>query len=164
MAQRRFVAYRSAVIAFLILASAAWGAKGLLGSLGIGIPAFRIAGGMLLFIIAVEMVFGWREARKENAARADENMSEAPERIAVFRFALPMRAGPGAIPAVSRRAEAAGGNIQTWLALMGILLAVIASCLLVFLPANRLDRLMGVTGRVVLSRLLGVVLAALAVQ
>jgi multiple antibiotic resistance protein len=163
-AQRKFVTYRSALIAFTILAASAWGAKALLEALNIGIPAFRIAGGILLFIIAVEMVFDRREARKESAARSEENMHEAPRRIAVFPLAIPMMAGPGAITAIILQADATGGDLQNMLALMGVLVIVIASCVLVFISSGRLNRFMGITGRVVLSRLLGVVLAALAIQ
>lgn len=163
-AERRFTAYRSVVIAFAILAASALGGKALLASLSIGIPAFKIAGGILLFIIAVEMVFEKREARKSHSATAEDPSHEPPHRIAAFPLAIPMMAGPGAITATILQADAAQGKWENMLGLMGVLLLVIGSCLLVFLMANRIDKLLGITGRIVLSRLLGVVLAALAIQ
>lgn len=163
-AERTFTAYRSVVIAFAILAASALGGKALLASLSIGIPAFKIAGGLLLFMIAVEMVFEKREARKSQSATAEDPAHEPPHRIAAFPLAIPMMAGPGAITATILQADAAHGNFLNMLGLMGVLLIVIASCLLVFLMANRIDKLLGITGRIVLSRLLGVVLAALAIQ
>lgn len=161
--ERTSTAYRSVTIAFFILLAAAAGGKPLLEMLGIGIPAFRIAGGLLLFWIAAEMVFERRQERKSHAAEeaiAHDHFST----IAAFPLAIPLMAGPGAITATILQASAAGGNWLNLLALVGIIAAVLLSCLFVFLLANPIDRLMGMTGRVVLTRLLGVLLAALAVQ
>lgn len=161
--ERKGTAFRSVIIAFCILLAAALGGRGLLSALGIGIPAFRIAGGLLLFWIAAEMIFERRQPRKSHAA--EETVShDHYTSIAAFPLAIPLMAGPGAITATILQASILG---ETWLG-MGILIAVLIvillSCLLVFLMANPIDRLMGTTGRIVLSRLLGVLLAAMAVQ
>jgi multiple antibiotic resistance protein len=163
MQERSSTAYRSVVIAFCILAASALGGKGLLGALGIGIPAFRIAGGLLLFSIAAEMVFERREQRKSHSAESAV-AHDHPKSIAAFPLAIPLMAGPGALTATILQASNAQGNWLNMLALMAILAVVVGSCLGVFLLAGRLDRLLGNTGRVILSRLLGVLLAAMAVQ
>ena len=162
-AERKGTAYRSVTIAFFILLAAAAGGKPLLSMLGIGIPAFRIAGGLLLFWIAVEMVFERRQERKAHSAEeaiAHDHFTT----IAAFPLAIPLMAGPGAITATILQASKAGGDWLNLAALVVIIAVVLLSCLLVFLMANPIDRLMGTTGRVVLTRLLGVLLAAMAVQ
>ena len=163
VAQRAHTARRSVVIAFGILLAAAVCGEKLLSSLGISIPAFRIAGGLLLFYIASEMVFEKREERKSHSA--EEAVSDGlPHDIAAFPLAIPLMAGPGAITATILQASAAGGHIENFIALVVVLAIVIGSCLAVFSVAGRVDRFLGSTGRVVLSRLLGVLLAAMAVQ
>lgn len=159
---RKSVAYRSVVIAFSILAAAAFGGKGLLDLLGISLPAFRIAGGLLLFSIAVEMVFEKREQRK--AQSAEEVIAHHPRDVAAFPLAIPMMAGPGAITATILLASNAHGSYVNIAVLIAILIIVVGSCLPVFLMATKIDRFLGVSGRAILSRLLGVLLAAMAVQ
>lgn len=161
--QRKDTAIRAVIIAFGILVAAALGGEKLLAALGISINAFRIAGGLLLFYIAAEMVFEKRTERKENTA---ENAIEHdhPNDIAAFPLAIPLMAGPGAITATILQASAAEGSVANFAGLIGVIGIVIGSCLLVFLMANRIDRVLGSTGRLVLSRLLGVLLAAMAVQ
>lgn len=162
-AERKATAYRATLIAFCILAGSALCGEPLLRALGIGIPAFRIAGGLLLFWIAVEMVFERREERKtqsaENNLDHDHHYS-----IAAFPLAIPLMAGPGAITATILQASIAQKSYVDFAVLIVILLIVLLSCLAVFLMAGRIDRWLGKTGRVVLSRLLGVLLAAMAVQ
>jgi multiple antibiotic resistance protein len=161
--QRKSTAYRSVVIAFCILVAAALGGKALLASLGIGIPAFRIAGGLLLFYIAAEMVFEKREQRKSQSAEAAVEQDHL-QSIAAFPLAMPLMAGPGAITATILQASNAQGNWMNMAALIGILFVVLASCLIVFLLSTKIDRFLGTSGRIILSRLLGVLLAALAIQ
>lgn len=159
--ERKSTAYRSVIIAFCILAAGALGGKPLLEALGISIPAFRIAGGLLLFYIAFEMVFERRQERK--SSNAEDIAHEHPNAIAAFPLAIPLMAGPGAITATILQASNAGH----WLnlaALFGILFVIMLSCLVVFLLANPIDRFLGQTGRVILTRLLGVLLAAMAIQ
>jgi multiple antibiotic resistance protein len=160
---RKSTAYRSVVIAFSILVLVAVGGKPVLGALGIGIPAFRIAGGLLLFYIGSEMVFERREQRKNNSAESMV-VHDNPTNIAAFPLAIPLMAGPGAITATILQASIASANWWNFIALLPIIAVVIGSCLGVFLLAGTIDRLMGMTGRVVLSRLLGLLLSALAVQ
>lgn len=160
--ERKGTAFRSVTIAFFILFAGALGGKPLLSALGISIPAFRIAGGMLLFYIAFEMVFERRQERKSNTA--DTIAHEHPNSIAAFPLAIPLMAGPGAITATILQASKAGGDWLNFAALIGILAIIMLSCLIVFLLANPIDRMLGQTGRVVLTRLLGVLLAAMAIQ
>lgn len=162
-AQRREVALRASVIAFLILLAAGLGGAKLLDLLGISLSAFRIAGGLLLFWISFEMVFERRNERKQHTA--DVAITEDHIRnVAAFPLAIPLMAGPGAITATILLAGRADGNPLT-LALLLLMIGLgVVACLLVFLSAERVSRLLGVTGNVVLSRLLGVILAGLAVQ
>jgi multiple antibiotic resistance protein len=161
-AARRSVAVRACIIAFAILTGAALAGDWLLRTLSISLPAFRIAGGLLLFSIASEMVFGVRIARQsETAGKAIE---EHVRDIAAFPLAIPLMAGPGAITATVLLAGRAGGDMLRLSLLIGIIAAVMAACLIVFLLASRVERLLGRTGNTVLSRLLGVLLAAMAVQ
>ena len=161
-AQRKSTARLAVVIAFGILAVSALGGRPFLQSLGIGIPAFRIAGGLLLFIIAVEMVFDKREQRRSHSAEAAVTQDHHKS-IAAFPLAMPLMAGPGAITATILQASNAG-SMANLAGLVGILFIVIGSCLPVFLLSGHIERLLGVSGRVILSRLLGVLLAAMAVQ
>lgn len=134
-----------------------------LGALGIGLPAFRIAGGLLLFWIAFEMVFELRNRRKSGVARTaiDEDHIR---NVAAFPLAIPLMAGPGTITATMLIAGSARGEPVRLAALVGVIALVSLACLLVFLAAERLSKLLGITGNLVLTRLLGVILAALAVQ
>jgi multiple antibiotic resistance protein len=159
---RREVALRACVIAAMILMGSALIGDWLLRMLGIGIPAFRIAGGLLLFSIATEMVFGVRIERETRTA--ETAVKERVRYIAAFPLAIPLMAGPGAITATILLADRAGNDIAPLGGLLGVIVIVCAIALAAFLVAGRLSRLMGVTGGVVMSRLLGVLLAALAVQ
>lgn len=161
-ADRKRTAWRSVFIAFGILFAAALGGEVVLTTLGISMPAFRIAGGLLLFTIAAEMVFEKRVERKSNSAEAA--CQEHPDHIAAFPLAIPLMAGPGAITATILQASHVPGNTLALAALIGVIAFVLSLCLIVFLLANHIDRLLGNTGRIILSRLLGVILAALAVQ
>ncbi|MEW6449797.1 MAG: MarC family protein [Pseudomonadota bacterium] len=160
--QRREVALRASLIAAAILFGAAIGGDWLLRQLGISLPAFRIAGGLLLFAIAFEMVFDLRQARESKSA--EDAVEEHVHHIAAFPLAIPLLAGPGAITAVILLTGQAAGR-PVWLAfLFGVIAAVTLASFLCFCAAGRIARFMGITGNVVLSRLLGVILAALAVQ
>lgn len=162
-AQRKKTALSAVTIAFCILVGSALGGEPLLKALGIGMPAFRIAGGLLLFAIAAEMVFEKREQRKSNAAEQSVEQDNF-DSIAAFPLAIPLLAGPGAITAVILHASGLRGSIIDFSILIGIIAFALFTCLVTFLLAAKIDRLLGMTGRVVLSRLLGVILAAMAVQ
>ena len=159
---RRAVAVRATIIAGVILVGTALIGDLLFRALGISLSAFRIAGGLLLFAIAFEMVLGVRMRREGQAA--EEAIEEHVRNIAAFPLAIPLMAGPGAITATVLLAGRADGSTL----FVGILLAVVVlvtlACLATFLLAGRISRLLGHTGNIVLSRLLGVLLAALAVQ
>jgi multiple antibiotic resistance protein len=159
---RRSVALRASLIAAAILAGAALIGDRLLHALSIGLPAFRIAGGLLLFSIASEMVFGVRVSRQSQ--QAEKALDQHVRNIAAFPLAIPLMAGPGAITASVLLAGRADGDPIRLGVLLGAIAVVIATCLLVFVIAARIAKLMGTTGNVVASRLLGVLLAALAVQ
>jgi multiple antibiotic resistance protein len=159
---RKRIAWRACMIASLILFGTALVGDWLLRQLGIGVPAFRIAGGLLLFLVATEMVLGVRNNRQTK--QAEEALEEHVRNIAAFPLAIPLMAGPGAITATLLLAGQAAER-PLWLGvLFGVIVAVMAACLLAFMLANRIDKLLGITGNAVLSRLLGVILAALAVQ
>lgn len=162
-AQRRDVALRASVIAFCILAFFGFGGDALLRALGISLSAFRIAGGLLLFWIAFEMVFERRTARKAETAETAVTQDHI-RNVAAFPLAIPLMAGPGAITATILLAGRAGGDFAKFGILLGMVAIVIGLCLIVFLLAQPISRILGVTGNAVLARLLGVVLAALAVQ
>jgi len=160
--QRMRVALRASVIAATILIGAALAGDWLLRQLGISLSAFRIAGGLLLFSIASEMVFGWRGERETRTA--EQAIEEHVRNIAAFPLAIPLLAGPGALTASVLLASQADAR-PLWLGiLIGTIGLVAAASFVSFWLAGRIGRLMGVTGNVVLSRLLGVILAALAVQ
>ncbi|SCX83416.1 MarC family protein [Microvirga guangxiensis] len=161
--ERKRVAIRAAIIAFCILAFFGLGGEVLLRLLGIGIPAFRISGGLLLFWIAFEMVFERRNERKQHTA--DIAITEDHIRnVAAFPLAIPLMAGPGALTATILLAGRASGD-PVYLGFLLVLIALgVTSCFVVFLAAERVSRMLGVTGNIVLSRLLGVILAGLAVQ
>jgi multiple antibiotic resistance protein len=159
---RRSVAVRSSIIAGAILIGTALIGDWLLHTLSISLPAFRIAGGLLLFSIASQMVFGVRLRRESE--EAEEAVEEHVRNIAAFPLAIPLLAGPGAITATVLLAGRAGGNPVLIAVLIGVVVLVAASCFLAFLFAERIGRFLGLTGNIVLSRLLGVLLAALAVQ
>jgi multiple antibiotic resistance protein len=159
---RRSVAIRASIIAGAILVGAALIGAWLLHALAISLSAFRIAGGLLLFSIASEMVFGVR-IRREGAA-AEQALEEHVRNIAAFPLAIPLLAGPGAITATVLLAGRANGDLLPLAVLIGVVALIAAVCLVVFLFATRISLVLGMTGNIVLSRLLGVLLAALAVQ
>jgi len=159
---RRSVALRACLIAAMILIGAAIIGDWLLKTLTISLPAFRIAGGLLLFSIASEMVFGVRLQRQSEAA--EQAVEEHVRNIAAFPLAIPLMAGPGAITATVLLAGRTEGHLPLLAVLAGVIIVVVALCLLVFLTAGRVERILGATGNIVLSRLLGVLLAAMAVQ
>ena len=161
-AERRQVALRACAIAFVILAGAALCGDWLLRELGITLPAFRIAGGLLLFWIAVEMVFSAEAERKSETAEG-ARIKDRIRNVAAFPLGIPLLAGPGAITATLLLAAQRPGIAYT-AALLAVLAAALAVAASGLLFADMLARLMGATVRSVLSRLLGVILAAMAVQ
>jgi len=161
-AERRAIAIRATTIAGAVLIGFALVGESLIGFLGISLPAFRITGGLLLFVIAFEMVFGSRQERKSVAAQTAVERDDLRD-VAVFPLAIPLITGPGAISATILLASQAQSFGETT-GLLTVIVLLIGSCLAVFLLAHELERVLGETGRIVVSRLLGLILAALAVQ
>jgi len=159
---RSSVALRASLIAAAILAGSALIGGWLLHTLSIGLPAFRIAGGLLLFSIASEMVFGVRIERQSR--QAEEAIEEHVRNVAAFPLAIPLMAGPGAITATILLAGRSDGDLVRLVMLLAVIATVLAVSLTVFVLAARIAKWLGVTANVVASRLLGVLLAALAVQ
>ena len=154
---KRKIALEACVITFFVLAGSALFGDWLLARLGISLAAFRIAGGLLLFAIAFEMVFERRVERK-----ADHVAKSA--HIAAFPLAIPLMAGPGAITAMVLLAGRVSGNPIGFAYLIGIMALMLVASYLVFFTSSYLERLLGAQGQAVFGRLLGVLLASLAVQ
>jgi multiple antibiotic resistance protein len=127
------------------------------------LPAFRISGGLLLFAIAFEMVYGRRSDRQSRTAEHAAHEEHA-KHIAAFPLAIPLLAGPGAITATLLLAGQTGGRPVLLAALLTVIAVVVGTALIVFCLAVPIGRAIGTTGNLVLSRLLGIILAALAVQ
>src|SRR6202023_877859 len=150
---RRQIAIPAGLIAAATLLGTAAMGDGLLTRLGISLPAFRIAGGLLLFSIASEMVFGVRIRRESQ--EAEKAVEEHVRNIAAFPLAIPLLAGPGAITATVLLAGRASGNLMLIAILIAVVVLVAAACFVAFLFAERIGRSLGMTGNIVLSRLLG---------
>jgi multiple antibiotic resistance protein len=159
---RRNMAIRSVLVAWGILMFFALLGEPLLRTLGISLSAFRLAGGIMLFIIALEMVFEKRTERREERAEEIKGTPEADD-ISVFPMAIPMIAGPGSIASAMLLTARADGVAQTAVVL-GALAATLLLTLLALLAAGPLMRLLGHKMEAMITRLLGVILAALAVQ
>lgn len=159
---RRRLAWRATAIATVILLAFALGGRPLLHYLGISLPALQTAGGMLLFLIGVDMVFA-RESGGVSATEEEVREAAARPDIAVFPLATPLIAGPGAMSAIVLLMANAGSDLER-VAVVGMLLLTLALTLLCLLTANTLQRLLGLTGMHVITRVMGVLLCALAVQ
>ena len=161
--ERYSVALRGVVIGFGVLVAFALFGIVVLDTMGITIHAFRVAGGLLLFYIAFEMVFEKRQERHEKSSRTAVTKDQIAN-IAAFPLAIPLIAGPGAISATILLATDLGRDWQPMLLLIGVIVVVLLLVLVTFVAAEFIDKYLGTTGRTILTRLLGVLLAALAVQ
>lgn len=160
---RRAMAVRATLIATAILLVFAFAGNMLLASIGISLAALRTAGGILLLLIAIEMVF----ARKSGGTTAtDEERLEATTRqdISVFPLATPLIAGPGAMGATILLMANAHGDLLKQTAVVAAMLSVLALTAAALLLAGRIQQLLGVTGMHVITRVMGILLSALAVQ
>jgi len=161
-AERRSMAIRSALIAWVILMFFALLGRPMLEALGISLASFRIAGGILLFYIAVEMIFERRTQRREDRAQSIEGTPEA-EDISVFPMAIPMIAGPGSIASIMLWVSRAESSLHI-LVVLAAMTVVILLTLVTLLASGPLMRLVGDKIEAMITRILGVILAALASQ
>ena len=157
-AHRRSMAQRACIIAAVLLTLFALFGEALLTFIGISMPAFRIAGGILLFLTALDMLFERRTQRREG------QQPDPDHDPSVFPLATPLIAGPGAIATVILLMGQAEGDWGAKVAVLGLLYAMILSTFVFLLASAPLERLLGRTGTVVITRLLGMLLAALSVQ
>lgn len=162
---RRRMALKGTVIATLIMLFFLFTGDALLRFLGISLAAFRVSGGALLFLLAIDMVFARPSGLRSTTVREQEE-AQYKEDISVFPLAFPLLAGPGALTTILLTTSGLRPQDQPllFLGLLGVLLAVLALTLACLLLAPRLMRLLGETGANVIDRLLGVILAALAMQ
>jgi len=162
-AHQRFVfATRGVIIAGMILLLFGVLGNPILEIFGITIPALRTAGGLLLFLIAIDMVFA-RHSGGTGTTNEEEVEARQRQDIAVFPLAMPLLAGPGAISAVILLTTGARTDLEFWAVLLAIVVILFLAWL-TLLVAIPIQRLLGVTGLAVVSRVVGILLAALAVQ
>lgn len=161
-AYRRRMSFKATLISLIVLVVSALAGGRFIELMGISIDAFRIAGGAMLFLISLEMVF----ARESGTKTTQEEKAEVQQRadISVFPLAFPFIAGPGALATVLLTFSTTRGDWMLTLGLLGVIALVLLITLGVLLLTPFINRVMGVTGAHVVSRLTGVVLAALAVQ
>jgi len=162
-AYRRRMAIKGTAVAGVTLVFFALAGSWTLARLGIGMPAFRIAGGLLLFLLAIDMVFA-RQTGLRSTTRREQQEAEHKEDISVFPLGIPLIAGPGSMTTV---VLLVGDHHNDWAALgvvLGLVVVVMLLTCLSLLGTARLMRLLGETGANVIGRVLGVVLSALAVQ
>lgn len=160
---RRRMALRGTLLAAMVLVVFALLGNSLLAALNIGLPAFRIAGGALLFLLAIDMVFA-RQSGVRAPTRREQVEAEHKKDISVFPLAIPLIAGPGAITTVLLTAGGRHESLMEIGALLAMLGVVLALTLLSLLSSARIMKFMGETGANVVGRVLGILLAALAVQ
>lgn len=157
-AQRRRVAITACLVGAAVLTAFGLLGEAVLGFAGISMPAFRIAGGVLLFLTALDMLFERRTKRREDQSRANEDDPS------VFPLAIPLIAGPGAIATMILLTNQNAGDWSWVVAIHLVMLAVVFVTFLFFLLAGPIEKLLGPVGINVVTRLLGMLLAALSVQ
>ena len=162
VADQRAIALRAVVIAGIILIAFAILGDAILTFFGVRIPAFEIAGGVLLFVIGFQMVFSQGEAKREGPAAppAEVDLTQ----IAVFPLAIPMISGPGSISATVLLATHEDKGLTERIMLIGVILVLMAITYAAMLLAHPINRVLGSTGRVVITRLLGVILSVMAID
>lgn len=157
-AQRRAMAQRACLIAAVLLTLFGLAGEAILGFIGISMSAFRIAGGLLLFLTALDMLFERRTVRREGQTVDDDHDPS------VFPLATPLIAGPGAIASIILLIGQGGGDWTATFAVLGLTWGMIIVTFLFLLASPPLERMLGRTGTIVITRLLGMLLAALSVQ
>ena len=160
---RRRMAVKASVLSAIIFWVFALAGQRLLDTLGVSVAAFKIAGGLLLFLMAVDMVFARQSGLRSTTVR-EQDEARYREDISVFPLAFPLIAGPGALATLLLLLVELGDNWVDFLGLMGMAMLVLLIALVMMLLTSPIMRVLGETGANVISRLLGVVLVALAVQ
>jgi multiple antibiotic resistance protein len=160
--ERFIIATRGVLIATAILLFFAVLGDGILNVFGITLPALRTAGGVLLLLIAIDMVFA-RHSGATGTTTEEEMESRQRSDISVFPLAMPLLAGPGAISAAILLTTGAQSDLEFWIVLAALVLIMLAAWITLLL-AIPIQRLLGITGLAVVSRVVGILLAALAVQ
>lgn len=163
VAIRQQIAVRAVFLAGLILIVFTFAGDTVFRFLGISLPAFRIAGGLLLLLLSIDMILV-RPSGLRTATKAEEDEAEGSTDVAVFPLAVPLIAGPGAMTSVILIMGKAGSDFLIQLIAMSVLISVLLLCLLVFVFASRLMAVLGLTGVNVIGRVFGIVLAGLAIQ
>jgi len=161
-AARRRVALRAIAVAAGLLTLFGLAGDAVLGFIGISMPAFRIAGGLLLFLTAIDMLFERRTQRREK--RVEDEKESPDDDPSVFPLAIPLIAGPGSIAAMILLTAGAAGDPEGQALVFAMMAAVLGLQLTLFLLGGPIERALGRTGTMVVTRLLGMLLAALAVQ
>jgi multiple antibiotic resistance protein len=160
--ERKRIITRAVIIGALVIFIFALLGKLLIESLGIGLYAFNIAGGALLFLIALDMLFGRTPGTRETPIEEKEAISSND--VSVFPLAIPMIAGPGTIATTILFADGASGNSLNIIILAIVLIFILLIAWIVMIKSSLIMKLIGRTGILVFSRILGIILAALAVQ
>ena len=161
--QRRYTAEKATLLSTLILVAFAFVGAKLLTALGVSLPAFRIAGGLMLFFLAIDMVFA-RPSGFRSSTAAENREAEERHDITVFPLAFPLIAGPGAMTTVVLLMGRANGNFLQISGVLTVMFVVLFIVLILLYTASWIRKAMGVTGSNVITRVLGIILAALAVQ
>ncbi len=161
-AQRRMIVTRAIIISATIIAFFALVGRFLLDRLGISLYAFNMAGGALLFLVAVDMLFGRPPGTRET--RTEEEEARTRDDISIFPLAIPMIAGPGTIATTILYVDLATPNILNLLSVAGAIITTLVIAWFVMRSSIRIMHLIGRTGILVFSRILGILLAALAIQ
>jgi len=161
--ERRYTAEKAVLLSTLILVVFAFAGAKLLAALGVSLPAFRIAGGLMLFFLAIDMVFA-RPSGFRSSTAAENQEAEERHDITVFPLAFPLISGPGAMTTVVLLMGRANGNPLQVTGVLAVMFAVLAIVLLLLYGAGWLRKALGVTGSNAINRVLGIILAALAVQ
>ena len=157
--QRRSIAIRAILTAAGLLAAFGIAGEFLLTKIGFSMPAFRISGGILLFLTAIEMLFEKRTPRREKTAEEDEGTDPA-----VFPLAMPLIGGPGAMTSMILLTGQYSGDVASQVMVHVVMLVVLLLVFLMFMTSGVMERILGHTGINLITRLMGMFLAALSVQ
>ena len=162
VADQRYIALRAVIVGGIVLIAFAVLGDAILGFFGVTIPAFEVAGGLLLFVIGFQMVFSQGDAKSQGPS-APPALADLTQ-MAVFPLAIPMISGPGTISATVLLASNEDHAVPERIVLVVVILVLMAITYAAMLLAHPINRILGATGRVVITRLLGIILAAMAID